>query len=143
MPIGTVDYISTAPWNDPFNPWPACSRLTLSATDVNLGEGVMQTLNLIVFDPVGFGVGYAVYSNKPLGEGQQIELELQGTTWAVKYDGDTFYYLPNAARAIPAGKAQGYDWQEDNGGDAASLSIVPVTTWLNPWEHRRRWCLNG
>lgn len=135
MPIGTVDYTSTAAWNDPYNPWPAYSRVSLSAIDANLGAGVLQTLNLVYFDPVSL---YLVYSNKALGAMEQIDLELNGTTWAVKYDGDSYYLLYDAARAIPAGRAQGYDWQEPGGADANTLYIAPVTTWLNPWEYRRR-----
>lgn len=136
MPIGTVDYVSTAPWNNPYNPWPAYSRVSLSAIDSNLGDGVIQTLNLVYFDPVS---QYLAYSNKALGAGQQIDLELGGTTWAVKYDGDSYYVLPDVALAIPAGWVQGNtNWQEYDGSNATSLSIVPVTTYLNPWEYRRR-----
>ena len=130
MAIGNIDYVSTKPWNSVLNPWPQYSRVSLSAIDLNLGAGVMQTLNLIVFDPVG---QYALYS-----DGQQIELELGGTTWTVKWDGDAYYALNDAARAIPGTKAQGYDWQEPGGDNADTLYIAPVTTWLNPWEYRRR-----
>ena len=137
MPIGTVDYVSTAPWNDPMNPWPAYSRISLSAIDTDLGAGVMQTLNLVFFDPVN---QYVTYSNKALGAMEQINLELNGTTWAVTYDGDPQYQLAGVtSRGIPAGDVQGnYNWEAVDGDDAATLSIVPVTTWLNPWEYRRR-----
>ena len=138
MPVGTVDYTSTAAWKDPYNPWPAYSRISLSAADTNLGAGVMQTLNLVSFDPEGLVL---MYSNKTLGEGEHIALLFTANAWYVQYDGDTYYRLDDSPqpRAIPKGWVQGdTTWTEDNGVDATSLSIVPVTTWLNPWEFRRK-----
>ena len=142
MPIGTVDYQSTAPWNDPYNPWPLYSRVSLSAIDSNLGAGVMQTFNLNQFDPVGnvYGSLYVEYSND-----SNIILRFINDAWFVEYDGDPYYRLDGPQpRAIPAGYVQGNTaWVVDNGDDAASLSIMADTTYLNPWEFRRRWALNG
>ena len=137
MPIGTVDYVSTKPWNDTRNPWPQYSRVSLSAIDANLGAGVMQTLNLSQFDPVGgvYGYRYAEYSND-----STIMLRFIDNAWSVEYDGDPYYHLDGPQpRAIPAGYVQGNtNWQVDNGDDPATLSIIAVTTHLTPWEYRRR-----
>ena len=147
MPIGSIDYVSTAAWNDPANPWPAYSRVSLSAIDSNLGAGVMQTLSLVSFDPEGLVYGYPSlrYSDKALNEGENIVLLFETNAWAVQYDGDTQYRLDGPQpRVIPAGWVQGNTtWSEDNGESAPTLSIIPVTTYLNPWEFRRRWALNG
>ena len=143
MPIGTLDYTSTAPWNDPLNPWPAYSRVSLTAIDPSLGAGVMQTLNLVSFDPEGLLYSFPslMYSNKTLGEGENIVLLFQTNAWFVQYDGDTQYRLDSLPqpRSIPKGWVQGdTNWTQDNGEDVNTLSIVPVTTYLNPWEYRRR-----
>ena len=58
MPIGTVDYVSTAPWNDPFNPWPAYAQVSLSAVDTNLNaSGAPLIMQLTNFDPAASPAG--------------------------------------------------------------------------------------
>ena len=154
MPIGTVDYRNTAPWNDPYNPWPACSRLMLSAADYRLGGGVPFAYDLDYFVPTT-EIGATAWSYTSIDytyDGLQTTLILSkdsvsdaSYTAQVKFDNDTYYYVNGMIRKdITAGYVQGNTlWQADNGDDPATLSIIPVTTWLTPWEHRRRWCLNG
>jgi hypothetical protein len=153
MPIGTVDYVSTLPWNDPYNPWPAYSRLTLSATDVDLGAGAMLVYDLTYFNPV-VGPSEATWQYTCTTEVSNSTPTLTltrdnnpgGLFYAeVNTDGDIYYYVEDVtSRNITQGYVQGLaTWTESNGENATSLSIMPVTTWLNPWEHRRRWCLNG
>ena len=140
MPIGTVDYVSTAPWNDPTNPWPLYSQVSLSAAEFSL-----RTFTLISFDPNAEGV--AARYEDAAGD-YFLDYDATGMihgndqAWTV-YDPqnqDTLYYKPTLVRAIPAkvvGVADG--WVAGGSGtDETTLYIQPVTTWLNPWEYRRR-----
>ena len=132
MPIGTVDYISTAAWNDPFNPWPAYAQLQLSATDIQ--AGALLTYTLIYF-----------YPNQPVmlysaGTEEGNYLGFSGNYWYITAQEElTYYELPTVVRAIPAGYKQGnMNWDAVEGNFETSISIIPVTTSLNPWEQRRR-----
>jgi hypothetical protein len=130
MPIGTLDYVSTAPWNDPYNPWPLYSQVSLSAVDIN-----PVILTLESFDPDNGSVTYANYEAVPI----PILYMSSGALWTVQNDGNDYYYLNTTTRAVPAGWLQGNtNWDSVGGEDVNTLSIVPVTTWLNPWEFRRR-----
>jgi hypothetical protein len=132
MPIGTVDYISTAPWNDPANPWPAYAQLQLSATDIQ--SGALLTYTTFQFDPVAQVISYSAGTE----EGNYIQY-YSGIWNIIALEEFTYYELPTAVRDIPAGYKQGNtDWQTNEGNFETSISIIPVTTSLNPWEHRRR-----
>ena len=130
MPIGNIDYISTAPWNDAMNPWPAYAQLTLSAADM-----ATDTYVLYSFDPA---VGSAYYASVLYGN--DLGLYLANGIWAVYDDalGD-LYRFTTARRGIPAGWLQGNTaWTQQEGADETTLSIVPDANYLTPWEHRRR-----
>jgi hypothetical protein len=141
MPIGTVDYVSTAIWNDAFNPWPAYAQLTLSAVDLNLNaSGVPLIMQLIEFDPTVGELNWMYESQNNEGDAVFITYNSSSNLVTI-YDGNegTYYTLETTVRSIPAGWKQGNtQWQEDNGADATTISIIPVTTYLTPWEYRRR-----
>jgi len=143
MPIGTVDYVSTAPWNDPFNPWPAYAQVSLSAVDATLNnDGNAKILTLVSFDP------YAYLNEAPVwtyesADGVQLILDLFASIVSVFAAPTNYYALtPTQNRGIPAGVVQGNDtWSVApgyEGADVSTLSIMPVTTYLTPWEFRRR-----
>jgi hypothetical protein len=150
MPIGTVDYVSTRPWNDPTNPWPQYSRLLLSASDVKLGSGVPFAYELSYFFPATIaGVfAWAYTSIDDTYDGAQSEIVLYKASGAgnayeatVTYNAiDDLYQLAGGTRrSIPAGWKQGNtNWVALIGANVTSLSIMPVTTYLTPWEFRRR-----
>lgn len=147
MPIGTVDYVSTAPWNDPYNPWPAYFQVSLSAIDTNLNaSGVPLIMQLSYFDPTAPYGNYWVYESQN-AEGDAVSLVYTAIGNSVIVEDSnigTYYSLPTTNRSVPAGWKQGNTgWDADNGADVNTLSIIPVTTYLNPWEFRRLWCLNG
>ena len=130
MPIGTVDYVSTAAWNDPFNPWPAYAQVSLSAADIP-----PVILTLTNFDPPGT----VDYLNDAVAEQPALIRLNNPDGWLIMYNGDDYYELDTITRAIPAGYLQGnVDWQPINGSAENTISIIPVTTSLNPWEFRRR-----
>ena len=52
MPIGSIDYTSTAPWNDPYNAWPACTQVMLSAYFPGDATVATTVFNLTGFDPM-------------------------------------------------------------------------------------------
>jgi hypothetical protein len=147
MPIGSVDYVSTDAWNDPYNPWPAYAQLTLSAADTNLhtGAGAPLIMELIEFYPGPGDEHNWVYASLN-AEGDTVFMRFNKDmynapfTLNIQDSNGTFYYLTTANRSVPAGYVQGNTaWiVGDQGADVTSLSIVPVTTWLNPWEQRRR-----
>ena len=135
MPIGTVDYTSTAPWNDPYNPWPAYAQLTLSATDIQ--SGALLTYTLTEFNPNALNGGYMFY-NAGTEEGNYVQF-ISGIWQIIAQEEFTYYELPTVVRAIPAGYKQGnMNWDAVEGNFESSISIIPVTTSLNPWEYRRR-----
>ena len=141
MPIGTVDYVSTAPWNDPTNPWPLYSQVSLSAAEFSL-----RTFTLITFDPNAEGV--AAHYADAAGD-YYLDYDATGSyygnglSWNV-FDangaGEVLYYKETLTRAIPA-KVVGVadEWVAGPAGtDETTLYIQPVFTSLNPWEYRRR-----
>jgi hypothetical protein len=127
-----TDYISTAPWNDPLNPYPFYSQVTLSAVDIPL-----VTLNLFAFEPVGNGV--------PISYRNGFEMwfnALNGYWLIVDSIDNSVYQLNTNVRQLPVkspGSAQGWIIAEEGiGVDPASLYIQPVYTALTAWEQRRR-----
>ena len=159
MPIGTVDYQSTAPWNDPYNPWPAYSQVSLSGTIVD-DEGDPVYVNDVVLDMTLFDPSI------PDGEAMCAYVISDPYSWTITCSmngiGGAIYQLTtnagaglqfnrenSASRAIPAkntvgaGTAAAQGWQGNVGVSMDGLLILPVTTALTPWEFRRRWALNG
>lgn len=146
MPIGTVDYVSTAPWNDPMNPWPAYAQVSLSAVDTNLNaSGAPLIMQLTNFDPAASPAGDLSWMyqslNQPNVDAVYLRYFRSDNRIQIGDDEDGVYYeiTSSAVRSVPAGWKQGNTaWTADNGADVNSLSIIPVTTYLNPWEYRRR-----
>jgi hypothetical protein len=141
MPIGTVDYVNAAPWNDPFNPWPAYAQLTLSAADANLNaSGVPLIMQLIEFDPTA-GEQNWVYASQNQ-EGDTVAMTYNsGSNLVTIFDGNvgTYYTLATTVRSIPAGWLQGNtNWAPGEGNEENTISIIADVTYLNPWEYRRR-----
>ena len=136
MPIGSVDYISTIPWNDATNPWPAYAQLQLSATDIQ--SGAWLTYTVFSFEPTTAGGGPIISYTAGTEEGNYVQFS-NGIWQIIALEEYTYYDLPTEVRAIPAGYKQGnMDWQANEGNFETSISIMPVTTYLTPWEHRRR-----
>jgi hypothetical protein len=134
MPIGTVDYTSTAPWNDPVNPWPRFAQVTLSASDIPL-----TVIPLKTFKPNAAGGGsdpFVIYQN---GSAEPTLALLSTTLWAVTYTGSVVYGLTTSTRDIPQ-KAVGTNggWEKVGGGSVSSLYIAADTSVITPWEYRRR-----
>ena len=141
MPIGTVDYVSTAIWNDAFNPWPQYFQVSLSAADANLNaSGVPLIMQLVEFDPTE-GEQNWVYASQN-HEGDQVSMTYNTSNNLVTIsDGNlgTYYTLETTVRSIPAGWLQGNtNWAPSEGSEEGTISIIPDITYLNPWEYRRR-----
>ena len=132
MALGTVDYVSTAPWNNALNPWPQYAQLQLSAADIQ--GGAWLTYTLLQFDPLTPEIFYSA------GTEEGNYLTCNGTEWKVIAQEELDYYiLTTAIRALPAGYKQGNTgWIAVEGSQVTSISIMPVTTVLTPWEFRRR-----
>jgi hypothetical protein len=154
MPIGTVDYVSTQPWNSPINPWPAYAAVKIEQYDAEDALIFSDTLTLSAFDPVTDSLdiggtrlnmiyGYIteaatvllVYGlSADVGAGNiyyNCWTYSNQTTLTVGIKGDS-------SRAIPTkslGDATGWF---NLLGDMAKVTITPVYDALNPWEFRRR-----
>ena len=155
MPIGTVDYTSTAPWNDPMNPFPALFQVSLSGMILDDGNVPIyvnnEVLSMTYFNPLSvientssvcrfandtgtWHMDLAVMSFPSYNDGIEWQLNC--------FDGNTaaFTYGPTMLRSVPyktlVGTAQG--WADVTGSGIDGLLILPVTTALTPWEFRRR-----
>ncbi len=134
MPIGTIDYVSSAAWNDPMNPWPAYAQLTLSAADLTVPS---DTYVLHSFNPNETPL--ITYSGVASDGNQALYLTDDGV-WRILDDaaGD-LYTLETDRRGIPAGWLQGNtNWAPFHGAAENTISIIADTTVLTPWEYRRR-----
>ena len=159
MPIGSVDYISTIPWNDPLNPFPLYAQVIVSMTILANGDGypagpTQQTLTMSQFVPEPGNESVISYVNAadiPVINKVILRYEEAGiaadTKWYFQTGDDAYrlaiYNNPDVKvpRAIPAGYVQGnvaWDSNVDVNIDVTTLSIMPVTTYLTPWEQRRR-----
>jgi hypothetical protein len=132
----TTDYISTTPWDNPSNPWPFYSEVTVSSTGIS-----STTLTLSVFNP---NIDLAVqYGN---GVGGRLNYRKSGG-WEVSDGTDTFnlsttvYAIP--AKTATAGVSGGWVRVAGAPGGADTLSIVPNVNEITDWNKRRLWNLNG
>jgi len=153
MPIGTVDYVSTLPWNDTRDPWPQYSQITLSAADTD-ASGLIAPAGVIYdlqyFDPVvptAYPTGGAVtcyYRNLSydLVLLKDATVGIPNNWYIYDENAEEFYYqstrfLKNVPYVNPGNV--GSAWRAyGSGTKLSSLYIAPVTTSLNPWEYRRR-----
>jgi hypothetical protein len=144
-----INYVSTVPWNDPYDPWPAYSQVTLSAADAVLGAGALLTLNLTEFNDGSFYPWtYTCVSDGAVGL-RLYQFYDEYTAQVTAYFGDTIYLGPigTSRKGAPvkmSGAANGWSpgW-DPMGEDVNSLYIQPVYSALTPWERSRRWNLNG
>jgi hypothetical protein len=151
MPIGTVDFVSSQPWNDAFNPWPQYSQVKVGISGT---PGSEYTCTLNAFSPLQ-GVDYsliyvpelsavnAFYYDDASTSAMAFQESQGANFWFISHPLGT-YVANNAARALPSKQAGGaYGWiiypgYEGSSANVNNLYIVPVTTALNPWEYRRR-----
>ena len=155
MPIGTVDYVSTRPWNDPYNPFPAWFQVSLSGMVLDDGAVPIyannEVLSMTYFNPLSV-LEYQSYVCRFANAAATWQLDLvvvsfpsynDGVVWQLDcFDGNSaqFGYGPTMSRSVPyktqIGTAQG--WYDTTGTGIEGLLILPVTTALTPWEYRRR-----
>jgi len=156
--MGTVDYISTAPWNDPFNAFPQYAQVSLSGMVVD-GDGTPRYANnevlpMTYFNPLSTIKNTNVVCRFASADGiWQLDLSVvffpyyDGNQWVLDcFDGDGAQFsYDTMSRSVPCKTLVGSDqgWQIISGSGIAGLLILPVTMALTPWEHRRRWALNG
>lgn len=153
MPIGSVDYISTTPWNDPLNPWPAYAQICINGTVIGDGDEHVMTVNNVVLPMTLFAPvtppsnAYVQYGTGGYVNGVQVNLlyAINDVGWFLGIDdGDSVFTAYNDTplrKNVPyiyvAG--QSGNWYQDTGvGGLNTITIIPVTGVLTPWEHRRR-----
>jgi len=141
-----VDYISTEPWNDPYNPWPGYSTIPV-VSSIYIRP---TTLQLTLFNPY-FEIpikyeGMDGYNNIGLffyGGSYNIE-----GLWAITLDNTPQYSSPasiRGSRSLPMKMPGGdYGWENQDTDNVETLYIsAPDLNSLAPWELRRLWNLNG
>jgi hypothetical protein len=145
------DYVSTLPWNDPFNPWPAYNSVQVeTVVDGNVVQSDVYTLT--AFDPAGnttyagvTGVSVVYAKTNAPSDGNMFFVlkPFQGgdlqNCWAVNTPGGGITgLLNNTSRSLPV-KQSGdtYGWIQTQ-GNVSQLRVTPVYTDLTPWEFRRR-----
>jgi len=144
-----MDYTSTAPWNDPYNPWPRYTQMFMQG----VVEGVYPTekslyvnavLSLTYFDPVGPGPLMA-YTGMQEETSLDVSYDYFGGAWnwyiLIPDVGDYFCFSRNAARDIFRNSSE-WQWLHDNGSSGVP-AMMPVLSAVAPWERRRLWNLNG
>jgi hypothetical protein len=131
-----TDYISTTPWDNPQNPWPTYSKVTVG------GGGIATTtLTLDEFDPTVATSSRAVLFESA---GSEFLFFNNNEGWYCGDSNDTFF-LATSSRQIPV-KAAGaaYGWTRIAGsGTVSALTVTPDTTSQTAWTTRRLWNLNG
>jgi hypothetical protein len=144
MPIGTIDYISTTPWNDPKNPWPAYSTVALSGTVVVGGQTIIVNpdtarMSIATFNPVQT-TGIPLYYSNASGDIYMDYYIDEPSGWFMSLSGFEIRNHPNASKDVPYITVAGVTgtWVQETGTGLSSLLMYPVTTDLTPWEQRRR-----
>ena len=142
----SLDYISTTPWNDPLNPWPAVNSLTVSYSLSGLYDGVY---NLTTFNPLATGTNNSVeYTGDSTSTTiSAATLSLSGTNWALKVAATST--LRNFVDALKT------PWKVTNlistwegltpitlvwsvtGNNVVQTAITPNIADRTPWENRR------
>lgn len=146
-----VDYNSTDPWNDPYNPWPAFYQISLSGNvinDVGTPIAVNTVLRMLLFDPNiddNYSVYYetvpAVYDNSYCAVYGYRNTAAASPFWAIQigFD-DPFKAFNNTLqRNIPyiLNQSQIGDWIPDTGSGLGNIILKPVIAAVTPWERRR------
>lgn len=146
-----VDYTSTAPWNDPYNPWPAFYQISLSGNvinDVGTPIAVNTVLHMIVFDPNiddNYSVYYetvpVVYNNSYCAVYGYRDTATASPYWSIQIGSeDPFKAFNNTLqRNIPyiLNQSQIGDWSADTGSGIGNIILKPVIAAVTPWERRR------
>jgi hypothetical protein len=131
-----TDYISTTPWDNPENPWPTYSNVTVG------GGGIATTsCPLTEFDPT-VTTGLVAVTFQSAGAPYLLFENNKG--WYCGDSNDTFF-LATSSRQIPVKEAgAAYGWTRTAGsGTVNDLVVTPDTTSQTDWSKRRLWNLNG
>lgn len=142
-----VDYISTAPWNDPYNPWPVYNSCVVSF--LSSGVAFTKTLNMYAFDPYATDDVYAGYeSDVPAWPVVKLEYYKDvNNFWQLGMTNSNvylqnYYRLFTDTRSLPNKQTgSAYAWTPvatDGNISISSVSIQSVMSDWTPWEYRRR-----
>jgi len=149
----SLDYVSTAPWNDPYDPWPVYSKIQVTDTS----GPTTNTYTLSVFEPLSpFLINYnggvifipchMLYVNDA-NANELLFYSSSSFTAGVSNYTKYWYNLDVTAafRAIKnntsknnvyksvTGQLNGWDGTRD----MTDYTILPVLSSLAPWERRR------
>jgi hypothetical protein len=140
MPIDNPT--TTNVWNDPLNPWPSYSQLTIVNSASALFDG---TYNLSTFElsATGSGPKVAYTGNSASTTISAVTLTLSGTDWILRSNGTQRLRKLSAAN-VPwkeAGVSGGWEgfsttWSL-TGLSAVQTGINYVPSSRTPWESRR------
>ena len=148
MPIGTVDYVSSAPWNDPYNPWPTTTQVLLSSNNEPLLSGDFAGIaDFTIFNPANLAPGSVIMQFSGNASPLNLYYTLSGNTpcWIIGFTTAIVkFYLPTTSRSLPVklpGSSAGWILGDyaDPAATVQGLVITPVlSSPITPWEYRRR-----
>ena len=158
-----IDYVSTTPWNDPANPWPAYSEITFTMLGGGAGGANFTTVFTVsTFDPFQDTTNYGSFSANiiyvdlaamAIGTENTLLFQIKPREGSgIQNHWQVNVLLPatrlraqkaNAPRSVPvkyAGSAQG--WVAESGFigglTVSDMAFAPVLSAVAPWERRRR-----
>lgn len=139
----TIDYISTIPWNNPFDPWPIYTQMLMTGS-VGTEQGNTFDMNTILtldgFDPRG-PYPSAIYYGAQTGFGNlYVNYDTQNYAgWVISIAAPDFsdiYFSYAVVSTRDIFKYNEWPWLWDDGSGLPSM--IPVLSSLAPWEKRRR-----
>jgi len=138
-----IDYISTAPWNDPFDPWPIYTQMFMTGS-VGTEQGNTFDMNTILtldgFDPRG-PYPAAIYIGTQAGFGNlYVNYDAQNYAgWVISIATPDFsdsYFSAAVVSTRDIFKYYEWSWAVEDGNGLPSMT--PVLSSVAPWEQRRR-----
>jgi len=133
--VPQVDYVSTLPWNDPYDPWPACNQVYLSAAAI-----APSILTLRSFDPGTDYISAQVIFANDESDYPDVRLikDVGSSLYMVTTINDgTAYFGPYYVKRPWKQVNETVGWDNENLSQVETLVIQPVATALTPWELRR------
>lgn len=133
-----VDYNSTLAWNNPYNPWPRFTSVTLSGNYIDdNGDpfSVNTTLTLSAFTPTGAG-NLVIYVNQDFSFNM---IYSDSNEWLIsRVDNYAQFVNQTTLRATPGGGILSAIGFIDNTGIGAGTLSLTINKGYTQWEKRRK-----
>ena len=124
-----TDYISTIPWNDPFNAWPYYTQATVGTSKLPL-----TAVTLAAFDPVAGTISYTNGGGISLSYNDALtRWTLSNGSWSLSAAGGRGLPYVTATAGVSA-------WSRAAGvpGSTDSVTVAAVVDSLTNWTKRAK-----